>query len=248
MIRKLLTIKKKKSGRDSLGHISVRHQGGQHKRFLRSIDFKRNKLDVAAKVVSIEYDPNRSAKIAFITYQDGQKGYILAPDKLNIGDTIISSAKAPIKPGNTCQLKNIPAGIPLHALEITPGKGAQMVKSAGTAAYIDSVEGNRVQVKLPSGEIRIFAGNCLATIGQLSNPDLINTNYKKAGDKRRRGIRPTVRGVAQHPNSHPHGGGEGRSSIGMNPKTPWGRPALGKKTRNKKKKSNRLIVKSRKSK
>jgi len=243
---RLLTIKKKKSGRDATGHISVRHQGGQHKRFLRNIDWNRNKLDIPAKVTGIEYDPNRTASVALIVYADGQKNYILAPQKLKIGDTIIYSPKADIKPGNCLHLKNVPVGVPIHCLEITPGKGAQMVKSAGAAAYVESIDGDKVAVKLPSSEVRIFHANSKATIGQLSNVDLANTKLRKAGDSRRRGIRPTVRGVAQHPDSHPHGGGEGRSSIGMHPKTPWGKVALGKKTRKKKKHSNRLIVKQRK--
>ena len=247
-INKLTTIRKKNSGRDSSGHVSVRHQGGGSKQFLRLIDWKRDKIDITAKVVDIQYDPNRTANIALLVYSDGEKRYILAPEKLKIGDSVVSSQKAEIKAGNTLPLKNIPSGIPIHCLEIFPGKGAQMVKSAGSAAYIEGVDGNKAQVKLPSSEIRIFSSNCLATIGQIGNSELINVKLKKAGDSRRRGIRPGVRGVAQHPDSHPHGGGEGRSSIGMHPKTPWGKVAMGKKTRKRKKQSNRLIIKARKKK
>jgi len=246
MANKLLTIKKKKSGRDASGHISVRHQGGQHKRFLRNVDWKRNKIDIPAKVAEIQYDPNRTADVALIVYADGHKSYILAPQKLSVGDTVISSEKAEIKPGNCLNLGNIPVGVPIHCLELTPGKGAQMVRSAGSAAYVESVDGNNVAVKLPSTEIRMFKANSKATVGQLGNSDLMNIKLTKAGDNRRRGIRPTVRGVAQHPDSHPHGGGEGKSGIGMHPKTPWGKVAMGKKTRKKKKHSNRLIIKQRK--
>ncbi len=245
-VNRLTIIKKKKSGRDSSGHVSVRHQGGAKKQFLRLIDWKRQKIDVPAKVVDIQYDPNRTANIALLSYSDGDKRYILAPEKLKIGHTVISSLKADIKPGNCLPLKNIPSGVPIHCLEILPGKGAQMVKSAGSAAYIESIDADKAQVRLPSSEIRIFNSDCHATIGQLGNSELINKKLKKAGDSRRRGIRPTVRGVAQHPDSHPHGGGEGRSSVGMNPKTPWGKVAMGKKTRKLKKQSNRLIVKARK--
>jgi len=245
-INKLTIIRKKKSGRDSSGHISVRHQGGGRKQFLRLIDWKRQKFDIPAKVIDIQYDPNRTADIALLVYSDGEKSYILAPEKLKIGDSVISSAKAEIKPGNTLPLKNIPSGIAIHALEMFPGKGAQMVKTAGAAAYIEGIDGQKAQVRLPSTEIRIFNSNCLATIGQVGNSDLSNQKLTKAGDSRHRGIRPGVRGVAQHPDSHPHGGGEGRSSIGMHPKTPWGKVAMGKITRKKKKSSNRLIVKGRK--
>lgn len=245
-INNLLTIKKKKSGRDSSGHISVRHQGGGSKQYLRKIDWRRNKFDIPAKVVEIQYDPNRTAKIALLVYKDGEKRYILAPEKLQIGDIVISSQKADIKVGNTLPLKNIPSGIAIHCLEMFPGKGAQMIKSAGGQAFIEGIDGDKAQIKLPSGEVRIFNSNCLATVGQVGNAELSNKKLTKAGQSRHRGIRPTVRGVAQHPDSHPHGGGEGRSSIGMNPKTPWGRPALGKKTRKKKKQSNRLIIKRRK--
>ena len=245
-IRSLFTIKKKTSGRDHSGTISVRHRGGEHRRYLRLVDWKRQKLSIAAKVTAIEYDPNRTANLALLVYPDGEKSYILAPSNLHLNDVVLSAEVAPIKDGNCLPLKNIPIGVPVHCLEITPGKGAQMIKSAGAAAYIQSIDGSKAIVKLPSGEIRIFNSDCKATIGQVGNADLINQKLTKAGDSRHRGIRPTVRGVAQHPNSHPHGGGEGRSSVGMNPKTPWGRPAMGKHTRKLKKSSNRLIVTRRK--
>jgi len=246
MKSKLLKIKKKHSGRDSQGHVSVRHHCGGHKRFLRLIDFKRNKLDIKAKVIAIEYDPNRTANIAFLSYQDGSKSYILAPSGLKEKDIVVYSEHAPVKEGNKLPLKNIPVGVPIHALEFQPGRGAQLIKSAGSAAFVESIDADKATVKLPSGELRIFPANACATIGQVGNSDHSNIKLKKAGDSRHRGIRPTVRGVAQNPRSHAHGGGEGRSSIGMNPKTPWGKVAMGKKTRKAKKASNRLIVKRRK--
>ncbi len=241
----LFTIKRKTSGRDSKGHVSTRHRGGEQKRFLRTIDWQREKT-VEATVASIEYDPNRSAFIALLHYKDGDKRYILATTLLKVGDSVISGATAPIKDGNHLPLKNIPVGVPIHALEFQSGRGAQLVKSAGNAAYIQSIDGDNAIIKLPSGEIRQFSAGCFATVGQVSNADLMNQKLSKAGQMRHKGIRPTVRGVAQHPDSHPHGGGEGRSSIGMNPKTPWGKPAMGKKTRKRKKASNRLIIKHRK--
>ena len=245
MIHKsLLTIKKKTSGRDAFGHVSTRHRGGEEKRFVRLIDWKREKT-IGAKVAAIEYDPGRTADIALLNYLDGEKRYIIATTNLKVGDVVIAGADAAIKDGNQLPLKNIPVGVAIHCLEMTPGRGAQVVKSAGTAAYVQSVDGDIATIKLPSGEIRLFNSNCRATIGQIGNADLMNQKLTKAGQMRHRGIRPTVRGVAQHPDSHPHGGGEGRSSIGMNPKTPWGKPAMGKKTRTKKKASNRLIVKHR---
>jgi len=246
MRNKLLTIKKKHSGRDSQGHVSTRHRGGEHKRFLRLIDWKRNKTDIKAKVASLEYDPNRSANIALLNYEDGFKAYILATANLKVGDIVVSSTKAPIREGNRMPLKNIPVGTPINSLEFQPGRGAQIVKSAGSAAFIQSIDANKVTVKLPSGELRLFPGDACATIGQISNVEHSNIKLVKAGDSRHRGIRPTVRGVAQNPHSHPHGGGEGRSSIGMNPKTPWGKVAMGKKTRKQKKASNKIIVQRRK--
>ena len=245
-MKKLLTIKKKTSGRDSKGHISTRHRGGEHKRFIRTIDWVRKFKDVPAKVVAIEYDPNRTANLALICYQNGTKAYILASSNLKVNDEIVCSDNAPIKDGNRIMLKNVPAGVPVHALEIFPAKAAQMVKSAGAAAYVQSVDGKKATVKLPSGEIRIFNSDCFATIGQVGNSEHSNQKLRKAGDSRHRGRRPAVRGVAQHPNSHPHGGGEGKSSVGMHPKTPWGKPAMGKRTRKKKKSSNRLIIQRRK--
>lgn len=247
-LKNLLTIKKKTSGRDSKGHISVRHRGGEEKRYIRTVDWKRNKNDIKGKVTSIDYDPNRTSNLALVVYEDGTKSYILATTNLKVGDVIICGDMAPIKDGNRLPLKNIPVGIPIHALEFQVGKGAQIVKSAGSAAYIQSIDGNKAIVKLPSGELRIFPSTTFATIGQVSNSDHSNIKLIRAGQNRHRGFRPTVRGIAQNPHSHPHGGGEGRSSIGMNPKTPWGKPALGKRTRKHKKFSNKLIVKRRKAK
>lgn len=244
-IRSLLTIKKKTSGRDAQGHISIRHRGGEQKRFLRTIDWKRNKLDINATVVSIEYDPGRTADIALLSYADGEKSFILAPTGLKVGDVIVASLNAPIKDGNCLPLRNIPVGVPIHCLSFQKGKSAQLIKSAGSAAYVQSIDGNKATVKLPSGEIRIFNADSCATIGQVGNADHSNQKLTKAGQSRLRGIRPSVRGVAQNPHSHPHGGGEGRSSIGMHPKTPWGKSAF-RKTRKHKKASNRLIVKRRK--
>jgi large subunit ribosomal protein L2 len=241
----LLKLNPKSSGRNFSGKITVRHQGGRQKRFLRHLDWKRN-LDLTARVDSIQYDPNRTADIALLVYANGVKDYILAPQGLVAGDTVISSETAEIKVGNCLPLKNIPIGIEIHSLEITPGKGAQMVRGAGNSATVQSKEGNQVIVKLPSGEIRIFDGRCKATIGALSNPHHKEEILGKAGRKRHMGVRPTVRGVAQHPGSHPHGGGEGRSGIGMkSPKSPWGKRTLGKRTRDRKKFSNKLIIKRR---
>ncbi len=245
-IRHLLTIRKKHGGRDSRGHVSVRHHGGEHKRYLRRIDWRRDKRDMTARVEAIDYDPNRTARIALLLYPDGERRYILAPEGLKIGAKVIAADKAPIEPGNNLPLAKIPAGVPIHNLEIRPGKGGQIVRSAGTAAYIQSQEGDKVIVKMPSGELRIFSPRIRATIGQVSNSGWNKVKLEKAGDKRHRGIRPTVRGVAQHPGSHPHGGGEGRSGIGMkSPKTPWGKKALGKITRRRHKYSSRLIIKRR---
>ena len=212
---------------------------------MREIDWKRNKIDIKAKVVSIEYDPGRTADIALLSYEDGAKSFILAPTGLKVGDTVISAQNAPIKDGNCLPLKNIPVGVPIHCLSFQKGKDAQLIKSAGSAAYIQSIDANKATIKLPSGEIRIFNAESFATIGQVGNSDHSNQKLTKAGQSRLRGIRPTVRGVAQNPHSHPHGGGEGRSSIGMHPKTKWGKPAF-KKTRKLKKSSNRLIVQRRK--
>lgn len=244
-LKSLLKLNPKSSGRNFSGKITVRHQGGRQKRFLRHIDWKRN-LDLTAKVDSIQYDPNRTADIALLVYVNGHKDYILAPHDLKVGDIVVSSETAEIKVGNCLPLKNIPIGIEIHGLEITPGKGAQMVRSAGNTATVQSKEGNNVVVKLPSGEIRMFDGRCKATIGSLSNPHHKEEILGKAGRKRHMGVRPTVRGVAQDPRSHPHGGGEGRSGIGMkSPKSPWGKRTLGKRTRDRKKFSNQIIIKRR---
>lgn len=245
--KRLISILPKKSGRDAKGHVSIRHQGGRQKRFLRKIDWKRDKQDILGKVFSIEYDPNRTANIALIHYQDGEKRYIIAPKDLKIGDGIIASEKAEIKTGNALPLKNIPLGIPIHALEIIPGKGAICVRSAGNSAVILAKEGKFANVKMPSGEVRKILLECKATIGVVSNEEWSNVILGKAGRKRHMGIRPTVRGVAQNPRSHPHGGGEGRSGIGLKkgPKTKWGKKAF-KKTRNKRKWSEKMIISHRK--
>lgn len=237
-----------KAGRNSTGKITVRHRGGRHKRLYRVIDFKRDKKDISAKVVAIEYDPNRTAHIALLHYLDGEKRYILAPQKLKLGQAVIASDKAPVKPGNALTLKNIPVGSLIHNIELTPGKGGQLVRSAGTAAILQSKD-KTAALKLPSGEIRQVSLSCYATIGEIGNPELKNIKLGKAGRKRHLGFRPAVRGVAMHPGAHPHGGGEGRSGIGMpSPLSPWGKKTLGKKTRRKKKYSNKLIIKDRRQK
>jgi large subunit ribosomal protein L2 len=247
LTKKLLKIKKKKSGRDSSGRVSVRHQGGEHKRFLRKIDWRRNKKDIPGKIESIEYDPNRNANVAVVLYPDGERRLILAPEGVKRGDEVISGDKVPINPGNAMPLKNIPIGVPIHNIEIVPGKGGQLVRGAGALALIKSKDKKGITVRMPSGEMRIFNPQCMATIGQVGNAEFRTIKLTKAGDSRHRGIRPTVRGVAQHPDSHPHGGGEGRSSIGMpSPKSPWGKKTLGVRTRKKGKYSDKLIVKRRK--
>lgn len=244
MSYKLLRILTKKSGRNASGKITVRHQGKREKRFLREIDYKRNKHDIPAKVVSIEYDPNRTANIALLVYQDGEKRYILAPSGLKIGENVISSKKAEIKIGNALPLKKVPIGTVIHNIELTPGKGGQLIRGAGTGVTIQSKEGGYATIKLSSGELRKVSIEGFATIGQVSNAEKKNIILGKAGRKIHMGIRPTVRGVAQNPRSHPHGGGEGRSSIGMpGPKSPWGKPTLGKRTRKRKKYSDKLIIK-----
>ncbi len=236
----------KRQGRGFKGHVTVRHRGGGVKKRMRILDWKREKHDIPGIVQRIEYDPTRSANIALIYYKDGEKRYIIAPDGLKIGQEVISGATAEIQPGNALPLKNIPIGLPIHNIETRVGKGAQMVRGAGTAATVQSKEGNFVTIALPSKELRLINAECFATIGQVGNQDWKNRKIGKAGRKRLMGIRPTVRGVAQHPNSHPHGGGEGRSGVGMkHPKTPWGKHALGKKTRNKKKTTNKYIVRDR---
>jgi large subunit ribosomal protein L2 len=236
---------KKQAGRNSQGRITVRHRGGGAKRRLRIIDFKRDKPDVPGKIAAIEYDPNRSARIALVHYVDGDKRYILAPTGLKVGDTVKAGENAEIRPGNTLPMRRIPSGTMIHNIEMQPGKGGQMVRSAGMAAQIVAQEGDYVLLRLPSGESRRVRSNCLATIGQVGNVDHQGIKLGKAGRKRWMGIRPTVRGSAMTPRDHPHGGGEGRSPVGMpGPKTPWGKPALGYRTR-KPKASDRLIVKRR---
>ncbi len=247
--KSLLRILKKTAGRNSYGRITVRHRGGGHKRYYRLIDFKRDKFDIQGRVVALEYDPNRSATIALIQYPDGDKRYILAPDKLKRGDFVMAGEKAPIKEGNALPLSRIPVGMPIHNLELKPGSGGKLVRGAGTAAFIQVKEGKYASVKLPSGEMRLINARCFATIGQVSNLDHKNQKLGKAGRRRHLGWRPAVRGVAMHPGAHPHGGGEGRSGIGMkSPKTPWGKKALGKKTRKRRKYSNKYIIKDRRSK
>jgi large subunit ribosomal protein L2 len=245
-MKNLKFIKKKNSGRDTTGQVSVRHQGGEQKQFLRIIDFKRDKKNVVAKVVSLEYDPNRTVDIALVQYTDGEKRYILAPEGLKLKDTIVASDKADMKVGNATRLEFMPIGTVVHNIELTPGRGGQIARSAGTSATIQAKEGGIIHLKMPSGEVRKIQAKSMATIGVLGNQDLKNRVFKKAGTLRHMGIRPTVRGVAQNPRSHPHGGGEGRSGIGMNlPKTFAGRPAVGK-TRKPKKYSNKYILQGRK--
>lgn len=235
---------KKTGGRNSRGKLTVRHRGGGHKRMYRIIDFKRNKDGVPAKVVSIEYDPNRSAHIALLSYVDGEKRYILAPVGLKVGQTVVSGPAADIKVGNCLPLRNIPLGTMIHNIELYPKGGGQLVRSAGTSAQLMAKEGKYANIRMPSGEMRLILQECRATIGQVGNVENENITIGKAGRKRWMGIRPTVRGVVMNPVDHPHGGGEGRSPIGRNPVTPWGKPALGARTR-KKKPSDNLIVKRR---
>jgi len=243
--KSLLLPLKKKAGRNAQGKITVRHRGGGAKRRLRIIDFKRDKFGVPGRVAAIEYDPNRSARIALIYYADGEKRYILAPLGLNVGNIIKSGSDAEIKPGNTLPLKSIPSGTQIHNLELQKGRGGQLVRSAGAAAQLMAKEGEYALVRLPSNEVRRVRSDCLATIGQIGNIDHQNISLGKAGRNRWLGWRPTVRGSAMSPRDHPHGGGEGRSSIGMpGPKTPWGKPALGYRT-HKRKPSDRMIVKRR---
>ena len=245
--KSLLTVKKKHAGRNSYGRITVRHQGGGNRQKYRIIDFKRRKDDMYATVVGIEYDPNRSANIALIEYEDGTKSYILAPKGLKDGDKVISGQKVDIKPGNSMPIESIPVGTMIHNIELNPGQGGKLVRSAGQEAQLMAKEGSYAHVRLPSGEMRLIAVRCRATIGTIGNSDHENIKIGKAGRKRHMGIRPTVRGSVMNPNDHPHGGGEGRAPVGHSgPMTPWGKPALGYKTRNKKKLSNKFIVKRRK--
>ncbi len=245
--KSLLTHVKKNSGRNSYGRITVRHQGGGNKQKYRIIDFKRNaKLGMSATVESIQYDPFRSAFIALVKYEDGTKSYIICPEGVSVGDTVVSGPESDIKAGNTLPLENIPVGTFIYNVELHPGKGAQLVRSAGNSAQLMAKENGYAQVRLPSGEVRLIKLNCLATIGVVSNGDHSNVSIGKAGKKRHMGIRPTVRGSVMNPCDHPHGGGEGKSPIGRpGPVTPWGKPTLGYKTRAKKNKSNKFIVKRR---
>lgn len=244
--KSLLEPLKKNAGRNAKGRITIRHRGGGHKRKYRIIDFKRDKDGIPAKVEAIEYDPNRSARIALLNYADGEKRYILAPVGLNVGMTISSGPEAEIKPGNALSLKNIPVGTLVHNIEMIPGKGAQLVRSAGGVAQLMAKEGKYANLRLPSGEMRLVPVGCKATVGQVGNVEHENITVGKAGRSRWLGIRPTVRGSVMNPVDHPHGGGEGRAPIGRkSPVTPWGKPTLGYKTRAKKKKSDQYIVKKR---
>ncbi len=245
--KSLLAKKKKNAGRNSYGRITVRHQGGGNRQKYRIIDFKRNKDNMQATVLGIEYDPNRSSNIALIQYEDGEKAYILAPQGLTNGDKVISGENVDIKPGNSMPISSIPVGTLIHNIELNPKQGGKLVKAAGQSAQLMAKEGKYAHVRLPSGEMRLILSTCRATIGVLGNSDHENVNIGKAGRKRHMGIRPTVRGSVMNPVDHPHGGGEGRAPVGhAGPLTPWGKPALGYKTRNKKKLSNKFIVKRRK--
>ena len=245
--KSLLTTKKKKAGRNSYGRITVRHHGGGNRQKYRIIDFKRKKDNVVAEVIGIEYDPNRSSNIALIEYEDKEKAYILAPVGLTVGDKVVSGENVDIKDGNCLPIENIPVGTMIHNIELKPGQGGKLVRAAGQEAQLMAKEGSYAHVRLPSGEMRLVLAKCRATIGTVGNSDHENVKLGKAGRKRNMGIRPTVRGSVMNPVDHPHGGGEGRAPIGRpGPLTPWGKPALGYKTRNKKKLSNKFIVKRRK--
>ncbi len=248
-VRSLLEPMKKNAGRNSYGRITVRHRGGGNKRKYRIIDFKRDKMDMPATVQRLEYDPNRSAFIALVKYEDGELRYILAPVGLKAGDVVVSSANADIKPGNCLPISSIPVGTVIHNIELNPGRGAQLVRSAGTAAQLMAKDGELAQVRLPSGEVRYIRMNCKAVIGQVGNIDHENVHIGKAGRTRHMGIRPTVRGSVMNPCDHPHGGGEGKSPVGRpGPVTPWGKPAMGLKTRKTKNRTDKFIVKRRNSK
>jgi large subunit ribosomal protein L2 len=243
--RSLLRPLRKRGGRDFTGGISVRHRGGGARRHYRVIDFKRDKLDIPARVASIEYDPNRSARIALLHYVDGEKRYIIAPLDVKVGDTLVAGKSVDIRPGNAMPLAGIPPGTQVHAIELQPGKGAQLARSAGTAAQILGKEGDYAQVRMPSGEVRLIRQTCMATIGEVGNLDHSNVKLGKAGRKRHLGIRPAVRGTAMSPRDHPHGGGEGRQPVGKpGPRSPWGKPTRGAKTR-RNKVSNAMIIKPR---
>ncbi|MBR1884714.1 MAG: 50S ribosomal protein L2 [Clostridia bacterium] len=244
--KKLLTVLKKNAGRNNTGKITVRHQGGASRRKYRIIDFKRNKIDMEATVIGIEYDPNRTANIALIEYADGERAYILAPIGLTDGDKVISSETADIKPGNCLPIRCIPVGTLIHNIELNKGQGGTLVRSAGMSAQLMAKEGKYAHVRMPSGEMRLINADCKATIGTVGNTDSENVKLGKAGRSRHMGIRPSVRGSVMNPVDHPHGGGEGRAPVGhASPRTPWGKPALGYKTRNKKHRTNKFIVKRR---
>ncbi len=244
--KSLLETLKKHSGRNNLGRITVRHRGGGNKRKYRIIDFKRDKADMKATVLTLEYDPNRTAHIALVQYEDGEKRYIIAPNGLKVGDTVVSGKQADIKPGNALPMASIPTGTFIHNIELYPGKGAQLARSAGVMAQLMAKENGMALVRLPSGELRNIPEICIATIGQVGNVDSENVNYGKAGRRRHMGWRPTVRGSVMNPCDHPHGGGEGKSPVGRpGPVTPWGKPALGYKTRAKHNRSDKFIVKRR---
>ena len=243
--RSLIVPQKKTAGRNAYGRVTVRHRGGGEKRHLRVVDFRREKLGIPAKVAAIEYDPNRTARLALLNYVDGEKRYILAPVGVKVGDTLVSGPQAEIRPGNALPLANIPVGTTIHAIELKPGKGAQIGRSAGTSAQLLAKEGKYAHVRMPSGEVRLVLQECMASIGQVGNVDHSNVKLGKAGRARHMGLRPEVRGSAMTPRDHPHGGGEGRSPIGMpGPKTPWGKPALGYKTR-RNKRTNKMIIRHR---
>lgn len=246
--KSLLEPLKKNGGRNNQGKLTTRHQGGGHKQMYRIIDFKRNKDSIPARVASIEYDPNRSANIALLNYADGEKRYILAPYGVKVGDVLFSGEAVDIKPGNALPLFAIPVGTVIHNVELKPGLGGQFARSAGSSIQLMAKEGKYATLRMPSGEMRMVLANCRATIGQVGNIDQENINIGKAGRSRWLGIRPANRGVVMNPCDHPHGGGEGRSPVGRNPVTPWGKPALGAKTRDRKKASNRMIIKRRNSK
>ncbi len=243
--RSLIVEKRKTGGRNSYGRVTVRHHGGGHKRQIRLVDFKRNKHDIPARVAAIEYDPNRTARLALLFYVDGEKRYIIAPLDLRVDDVVISGPKAEVRPGNSLPIANIPVGTLIHNVELKEGKGGQLVRSAGAAAQLLAKEGDYAQIRMPSGEVRLIRQQCYATIGQVGNLDHGNVKLGKAGRKRHLGIRPTVRGTAMSPRDHPHGGGEGRQPLGMpGPKSPWGQPTLGYKTR-RNKKTDQYIVRRR---
>ncbi len=243
--RSLIVIRKKFAGRNAYGRVTVRHQGGGNRQYIRLVDFKRDKRNIPAKVAAIEYDPNRTARLALLNYADGEKRYIVAPIGLNVGDTIMAGPQAEIRPGNSLPISNIPVGTMIHNIELKEGKGGQLVRAAGTSAQLLAKEGDYAQIRLPSGEYRLVRQVCYATIGQVGNLDHSNVKLGKAGRKRHMGVRPTVRGTAMSPRDHPHGGGEGRQPTGMaGPKSPWGRPTRGYKTR-RNKKTDQYIVRRR---